>query len=277
MQEENKNQEEKQTKTKQKDSMQGPMDLVEKSIPIYKERFRVFVAMIVISILSYLPLLIISLLYGWLKVGAESSSVGLNITFSILSLASLAVLIYVAVRAEVGMYLAIKHRDKDYKQIFATSKKYFWIYIGLSLAVAILVLLWSILLIIPGIIMAFYYSLASYFLLFEDKKIGESIKASKKLIKGYWWPVVGRLLFVSLLITLVSLVLTFPMMFFAEESFLYTVWSIIANVALALIAPIAIIYMYLMYKNLKEIKGSGDEQEFQKGTEEVREETESLK
>lgn len=57
---------------------------------------------------------------------------------------------------------------------------------------AIFIFLWSLLLIIPGIIAALSYS-QTFFILAEDKTIGVSaaIEKSKKMMYGYKWKLVG--------------------------------------------------------------------------------------
>ena len=64
----------------------------------------------------------------------------------------------------------------------------FWISLGAYLLQGIFILLWSLLLIIPGIIAAYSYALTNYILV-EDKTIGiqEAIQKSKDMMRGNKW------------------------------------------------------------------------------------------
>jgi len=62
----------------------------------------------------------------------------------------------------------------------------FWGYLWLHIVVSVKVFLWSLLLIVPGIIMAIRYSLAGA--IYFDKKLGgaAAVKESARLTKGAW-------------------------------------------------------------------------------------------
>jgi uncharacterized membrane protein len=64
----------------------------------------------------------------------------------------------------------------------------FAVALGTYLLIALFVFLWSLLLIVPGVIAALSYSLAFY-LLVDNENIGamDAIKRSKELMNGYKW------------------------------------------------------------------------------------------
>jgi len=72
-------------------------------------------------------------------------------------------------------------------QIFDGIKN-FWTCLGTYLLAMIFVILWTLLLIIPGIMAAYSYAMV-YFILAEDDSIGplEAITKSKKMIRGNRW------------------------------------------------------------------------------------------
>ena len=82
-----------------------------------------------------------------------------------------------------------RNRNPRFEQIFYGFKK-FWVSLGAYLLYAVFVLLWAILLIIPGIIAALSYSM-TYFIIAEDDSIGplEAITKSKKMMYGYRWKI----------------------------------------------------------------------------------------
>ncbi len=78
-------------------------------------------------------------------------------------------------------------QEVDYKELI-NRKDVIIPYFIISILTGIFVLLWSILLIIPGIIAAFSYSLVLYIAL-DDPNLGamETIKKSKEMMKGNKW------------------------------------------------------------------------------------------
>jgi hypothetical protein len=124
------------------------------------------------------------------------------------------------------------------------------------LLVGVLVLLWSLLLIIPGIIFGVFYGFALYVLVFENIRGMAAIKRSQQLVTGYWWAVFGRTLFLILGALLVSFVLSIPYIFFPEGGILYYIYSFLQNIVWVIITPIFMVFSYLMYKDLVRIKGA---------------------
>jgi hypothetical protein len=114
---------------------------------------------------------------------------------------------------------------------------FFWIGILTTLAVS----LGFILLIIPGIIFAIWFQFSTYILIKENKKGTQALSSSRKLVEGYWWSVFGRIV--------VSIIIGFLI------SFVCGIVPFIGSfLAVVLLYPFTIIYSYLIYKNIKEIK-----------------------
>lgn len=87
-----------------------------------------------------------------------------------------------------GFFLCLaRKQDAQLVQIFDGIKKY-WACLGTYLLAFIFVLLWSLLLIIPGIMAAYSYAMA-YFILAENDSIGplEAIAKSKEMMRGNRW------------------------------------------------------------------------------------------
>ncbi len=80
-----------------------------------------------------------------------------------------------------------RNRDPRLSQIFDGFKN-FSVSLGAYLLYVIFIILWTILLIIPGIIAALSYSM-TYFIIAEDDSIGplEAIRKSKQMMYGYKW------------------------------------------------------------------------------------------
>src|SRR3989344_3811570 len=95
-----------------------------------------------------------------------------------------------------------------------------------------------VLFIIPGIIFSVWFSLSCYVFIFENKKGMQALKRSKELVKGYWWPIFGRILILGLVMCLVGWIIKIGFLINA-----------------LFIGPFALAYMYYVYEDLKSIKG----------------------
>lgn len=81
-----------------------------------------------------------------------------------------------------------KGREVTFRQSLKAISERLWSFVGLQLLIIVKVILWSLLLIVPGIIMAVRYSLASI-AFFDDKKMlkgNAAIKDSLALTKDAW-------------------------------------------------------------------------------------------
>lgn len=87
---------------------------------------------------------------------------------------------------DVAAAAAINKKTLTLGQTFSTLFRRFPGYLWLVFLVAIRVLLWSLLFIIPGIIMAVRYSLAGVAFFAKDMKATEAIRHSAHITKGGW-------------------------------------------------------------------------------------------
>ena len=108
------------------------------------------------------------------------------------------ILIIILIQAIVGSFVELGYNLYNIKLInrdesrglgtLFTHTNYFGSALGLRLLIGLSVFLWSLLLVIPGIIAAYNYSMAAY-IMAEDPDIGPSIamQRSKELMNGYKW------------------------------------------------------------------------------------------
>lgn len=232
-----------------KQKMIGIDDLVAGSIKIYKQYFKKFMFLMLVGLVAYLP---VNLITSWLAV---NTSMVVGIILVILFVAAVLFLIYFAIRSQIGMYLVLKNPTMEFKELFKSTKSLFWKFFGLSLLSGVLIFLWTLLLIIPGIIFGIFYSFVLYLFIFEDVRGMNAIKRSKALVTGYWWAVFGRTCFMILVAILASLVLSVPFAFLSEGTSIYSIYNLLQNLVWAVVTPIFLVFSYLMYKDLRRIKG----------------------
>ncbi len=204
---------------------------------------------------ALIPMAVIAILLGvnyWL---GDSVGLGFRIATVIISVLGFFTALYFFIRAYIGIFLLVKN---DYagneKKLFEETYKYFWPYVGLVILTCIFVLLWTLLLIIPGIIYSVLYSFACYALFFEDKRGMAAIRRSVQLVSGYFWPVFGRFIFVGVIAWVFSLLISLPLSFTDDGSLFNSIWGAIVQVASILIGPIVLIYTYSIFKELVKIK-----------------------
>ena len=165
------------------------------------------------------------------------------------------IVIYFYIRTQISIFLFIKdgYQGKPEK-VFESSKDLFWPYLGLSILTAVLIFLWLLLLIIPGIIFSVFYVFAVYVFFCEDKRGMEAIKRSKNLVKGYFWQIFGRILFLFLVTLIFVSIIGFPSFPLAKESTAYEIWDVIMQIINMIVAPVYIIFFFKIYRDLVKIK-----------------------
>ncbi|MFZ5392125.1 MAG: hypothetical protein ACOZAR_02915 [Patescibacteria group bacterium] len=170
---------------------------------------------------------------------------------------------YAAMIAEVNC-VESKGFFSSYKDGWSKLFQYWWI--GLIVGAAIFG--GSILLVIPGIIFAVWFNYAEFILFSENITGARAVARSKKYVEGYWWDVFARivlLVIVSIIvIAIVNLVTSILFGILSALSGDNTILSLVLNiidrlvtfVITTLVLTFSYNYQYLIYKNLKEIKGS---------------------
>ena len=232
-------------------------DILEEAIKTWWKHLSKFIMVYVWSMIyALIPLAAIALLVIFNSVFGGGNQ-AINVITALLSGVAGLIVAYFAIRGQIGAFLLVK---QDYqgqeKEIFKASAPWFWPYLGLSLLNAILVLLWMLLLFIPGIIYAVFYSLASYIFFFEGKRGLEAIKSSRELIRDYWWPIAGRLLVLGVFLWAIMTIVSVPLGSLEEHSLPWQLYNVFIQFISFLVGPITIIYSYRLYKELTNLKKS---------------------
>lgn len=104
-----------------------------------------------------------------------------------------------------------------------------------------------ILLIIPGIIFMVWFAFSQFALINENLGVIKSLKRSRELVRGKWWDVFGRLLF----LLLISILFEIPSAILGRLDPGITGGILVNTATSAVITPLMTIYMFLLYTNLK--------------------------
>jgi len=122
-------------------------------------------------------------------------------------------------------------------------------YLWLVALVGVVSLGGFVLFVIPGVIFTVWFAFSIYIFVAEGKKGMEAMMASKEYVRGYWWPILGRLAVLVLVGFLFYLVLSIPGIILGSN-----LGQLMNAVADVVFTPFIFIYAYLIYKNLKSLK-----------------------
>ncbi|OGF27543.1 hypothetical protein A2303_01640 [Candidatus Falkowbacteria bacterium RIFOXYB2_FULL_47_14] len=228
--------------------------LLKESWVLYKNNFWRFVGMLLVPLLGLLPLAIIFILNGVLTFLNNGNIVLLFLRYLLILLGagSVVFLVVIAIISRAGLFVMVKNAGErpTVKGSFLEAKKISWKFFATSVITAVFVFLWTLLLVVPGIIAAINYGFALWFLVYEGVGGVSAIKRSRELVRGYWWAVAGRLL---LLQALFFLLIVLPLTFTKNETFV-VIWNFVSQIVSFAFMPFVLIYSHLIYQNLRKIK-----------------------
>jgi uncharacterized membrane protein len=179
---------------------------------------------------------------------------GLNpAVFAILMLITIIAILW----STVALVMAIKEDGISIGESYRKANPFILPYIWVNILVGLLVLLGLILLIIPGILFAFWYSLSQYILLDQNVRGMQALRKSKEYMKGnigavFWRGLAGGIL-IAIPIIVLSAIIT-------ASSAPQQVENVLTNIISFTITPIGTVYAFYIYKAVKAKKESEPQQ-----------------
>lgn len=228
-------------------------ELLKQSLAMYKMYFKKLIAMSLIPVLAYIPVAIVAgLFYLQIEFGPSWGSVAaivIYIILSLLALAALLVAMYVYFLAQIGSYILVKDWDKNLPvwPTFKAAKPLLVDFFQTNILTSVILILWFLLLIVPGIMMSVYYSFVAWVFIMEGLKNKAAMRRSKELVQGRWWLVFARIFLPTFII---SMIFGVPSAFIEPDTQAEQIYSNITDVLSFIIAPFFLIYTYNLYKNL---------------------------
>jgi hypothetical protein len=164
-----------------------------------------------------------------------------------------------------GTAAVIVLRDREenlsIKEAYKRSQSKLWPVIWVAIIVCFIVGGASMLFIIPGLILAFYFLFAKIIVITEEETGLKALVKSREYLRGYFWPVVGRYLAIVIVSTLVLAIFNSvaSIVTQATSSFLNSVGRealllVLQTFINIVIFPLMIIPAYLLYDNVREVK-----------------------
>lgn len=232
------------------------LDYLKVSWQLYKKHWQRLVGISLVPFLAFFTggaIVFALIMAGILSRGLEKPFfIGVIIIAFIGILSVIIAVIAISIISQAGLFIMIKDNTENLsvKDAFLRGKKYALGFFLLNLLIAVFIMLWSLLLIIPGIYAAVTYSAALWVYLCEGKKGRAAIKRSKELVRGYWWGVAFRYILIYALIYALMGISGFVLGKMINEAFSVIVIQIISF----LIAPFFVIYSYGIYFDLLRVK-----------------------
>lgn len=232
-------------------------DLFSKSWEVYKTIFWKLIGMSLLAVLGYLPAaFVFGMIAATVSLSPSLGATTSNIIYIVLGLVGLAAAIfgmYFYLIAQVGLYLLIKDRNPEQKvwQTFKIARPLALNFFGTNLLTAIFIFLWSLLFIVPGIIMAVFYTFVPWIFILEGLEGKVAMRRSKELVKGKWWPVFWRGLVPALI---VWIIFGIPAALIQPDTQADKTYSSFMNILSIIISPFFLAYTYYMFVSLVNFK-----------------------
>lgn len=210
---------------------------------VYKERFWTLVGIMAIPVLAWLLIGGIGVGIGLLSSLFGGASIVVIVLFSVIAIA-LAILL--TFWPQAALIYAVKERSRrigikeSFVKAWHTLSSFIWVSALTSLAIAGGFLL----LIVPGFIFAVWFLFAAYILIAEGVKGSAALSKSRELVRGRWWSIFGRMILLGLVAGGIGFII----------ALIPIVGQLIVNL---LITPFSIVFLYLLYEDLKRVKGEG--------------------
>jgi hypothetical protein len=224
-------------------SLSGPIELLKKAWSEYKANVKVFTLILIIP--AFLELLLKYILVFVFKPASQDTASSFFPFLLIMLFGFLLVYIFILFWSNTALYLSVVEKYSDWKGSYHKSLNKIIPLLFINVLIAVLVSAGLILFIIPGIILYVWLSLAT-FVYFDQHKGGfNALAKSKDYIKGYWWSVFLRglfIFFVYFIITILFGVLTEALKMPFSQSIIGIV-----------LTPIALLYNFELYRELKAI------------------------
>lgn len=220
--------------------LRSSIDLFGDAFSVYKNKFGSF-------LIALSPLLLSAILFLLIfSISADYVAFALPIVFLVsFILSSLGT-------SSILFIVANREKDLSFSEIMNGGFSKILSLIWLMLISSFIILGGSALFFIPGLIFSVWFSLSLSILFGEDKRGMDAMLQSKEYVKGYWGSVAWRLIAFGLIMFALSLIIFIPI------SLIGWALGISAN-ALSylfniLLTPLAFIYTYLLYENIKGLK-----------------------
>lgn len=224
-------------------TLPGVSSLLKRSWQIYKERLATFIGIMIFPA-------IIRFLFLISAVFLKSLS---PIFIILLFIIFYPVAIIISLWSSVSLLFAVKEREQKIgiKEAFTKGWHKIISYWWISILVSLITMGGFLLLVVPGIIFFVWFSLATYVLVSEDLKGMNALFRSKQWVSENWGKVFWRFFGIGI----IAIVIFGGIIFLFNVFINKTVSDIASSIISLFLTPFLIIYSFLIYEDLKKVKG----------------------
>lgn len=255
----------------------GPIKLLSNAWALYKQRFWTLIA-IVLMLIPTLFIITTTIGISWVSafIFSKIISGGFLLPLLILALAVLAMFLVQLWGQAALLFAIVNHRERigfieSYRRGWHKILSLWWI----SILMVFVTLGGFLLAIIPGVIFTIWFGLSTIILIAEDSRGMNALLKSREYVRGRWWGVLGRGIFIGLLsfifyIIIPTLILSLVLVFkptlilslvsvlFKAPAVLPVVLQVIYYIVLIIWTPLVWAYLFLIYQNLRNLRGEVD-------------------
>jgi hypothetical protein len=189
-----------------------------------------------------------------IDIGFSRQLAGVQSIVAILIMIFYIIFLYWIISTVIGLIILIKNPEKKIIDVFNEGRKLVWGDLAIGMLVFLFVGLWSILLVVPGIIYSIFYSFTLFVFVYDGYRRSAALTRSKELVSGYWWPVFGRKI-LGIAILIIFMVLYMLVLRGFHATWLIGIIQIIYYViTVFFLVPAYIIFLSLIYTDLVAIK-----------------------
>ena len=134
---------------------------------------------------------------------------------------------------------------------------FFWAMVWLVILQWFVTIGGFVMLIVPGIIMAVWFTFSHFTLVLEGRRGLDALRRSRHYVTGFWWAVVGRSLLFGIAAWIVMMVISVPLALMFGAMLGGAIANLIGTLA---IMPFSMAYSYVLYQNLKALKGDAPDE-----------------
>jgi hypothetical protein len=213
-----------------------PLDLLKASFRSYRESFGRLTGILVWPIVILTVVLVAPLVLSPSLVGGGFISIVIFVGFVLMYAAGLA-LIY-SIKTGEGIVPSFKYAFRN-----------FFSYLWLLVLVGMIAVGGTLMLVIPGIIFNVWFFAAALVFVDLGRKGFDALMTSKEYVRGYWWPVVWRMLVFGLTVGLAVLIIVLLATGLGE-----TIGSFVEQLIQLFVIPLSTWYLWLVYRDLVRVK-----------------------
>jgi len=228
-------------------------ELIKASLGIYNQYFRVFLGIQIIAfVITFLVSVLVSVIIGPTELQPVTLTDAVSRLIGGLVLGAIVLIVFLYAMGASLFVIKDQAEKIGVLEAFRRTHKIFGSLLMTVILVNIIVTLGLLLLILPGIFLGVQFFFVPYIVIWEGINGWSALKRSREYVKGYWWQVFGRNLAASALYFVVA----FSISLLLTLIFGSALGAQLANVVWAILFPLYLIYVYLIYKKLREFKSA---------------------